>query len=510
MTDASENLTPEKARQILEELARAVDPNEADAIPALPDVIRALAAPQGELTAELYRTLLEQIPAVTFMTSFEEGHQKVYVSPQIKAVLGYTQEEWLANPSLWYQRLHPEDKERWNEEFAATVISKGTAIRSVYRFLARDGRVVWILGDVRIRRDGQGLPLFVQAVGFDVTELERELAAKQREIVRLRSEVQKESTPEVLLLGSSAPMEKLRALLRKVAASEATLLVTGESGTGKELVARALHYGGPRARRPFVDVNCAAFTEGLPESELFGHEKGAFTGAATRHQGKFEQAHEGTLFLDEIGDMPLPIQAKILRVLQERSFERVGGTEKVRVDVRVICATNRDLDEAVRKGTFRQDLLYRINPLVIEVPPLRERASDIPELAEHFLARATRAEKRDVRDFSAAAMERLKAHAWPGNVRELQHAVQRAVLVCEGRSIEPEHLPPAVARRDTPAAAAEPGKERLIESLERLERSLIVAALDKEGWVKSRAARTLGLNERVLSYKMNNLGIEKS
>jgi DNA-binding NtrC family response regulator len=304
-------------------------------------------------------------------------------------------------------------------------------------------------------------------------------------------------------------MERVRALIRRAASSEATVLIVGESGTGKELVARALHSSGPRLAGPFVDVNSAALTESLLESELFGHEKGAFTSAIARRRGKFEQAHGGTLFLDEIGDMPLPTQAKMLRVLQERSFQRVGGDERISVDVRVICATNRTLDEEAQKGTFRKDLFYRINTLVIDLPPLRQRVTDIPELARHFLARFNREEKRDVKDFSTHAMETLCAHGWPGNVRELQHAVERAVLVCEGDEIQPEHLPPAVSAGKTAPPPVQ-GGEGLIETVERIERSMILAALEKNAWVKARAARALGVTERILSYKINNLGIGKS
>jgi PAS domain S-box-containing protein len=523
-----------EAEQILRELAGALVPGLADVIPQMDGVSQALPDPQDILTGELYRTLLEQIPAVTFMTSFEKGLQEVYVSPQIESILGYSQKEWLASPSLWYQRLHPEDKDRWNREFADTVMSKGTAVHSVYRFLARDGRVVWILGDVRIKRDERtGFPLFVQGVGFDVTDLkkteealrhrtseleaareelrkaqERELAAKQREIVQLRSEVQKETVPEHTLLGASPVMKDLRGLIRKVAPSKTTALITGENGTGKELVARALHYLSPRATKPFVELNCAALTQTLLESELFGHEKGAFTGAAARRFGKFEQAHGGTLFLDEIGDMPLEIQPKFLKVLEERTFQRVGGDERIEVDVRVICATNHDLVEMVKKGSFREDLYYRINIVHIEVPPLRDRGTDIPELAEHFLARANRAEKREV-SLSEEALEILMGHPWPGNVRELRHAIDRAVLVCDANVILPKDLPPALARGAS-RAPAPAGAERLIDALERMERTMIVSALEKSGWVKARAARNLGLNERVLTYKMNNLGIEKA
>ncbi len=339
------------------------------------------------------------------------------------------------------------------------------------------------------------------------------LGRQQQEIVRLRSQVQDGYSLE-RLIGASAAMEGLRSLIRKAAPSDTTILITGENGTGKELVAKALHSTGPRAGRPFVDVNCAALTETLLESELFGHEQGAFTGAHARRRGKFEQAHGGTLFLDEIGDMPLSTQAKILRVLQERAFQRVGGEEKIEVDTRVLCATNRNLEEAVGQGTFRKDLFYRVNTLVLETPPLRDRAADIPELSRHFLAQAAAREKRPVGGISAAAMEALARHAWPGNVRELQHAMERAVLVCEGEEVLPAHLPPAVLRS---APAALPGEGlrlpeggSLIQAVERLELAMITDALEKSGWVKARAARTLGITERILSYKMDNLGIKKS
>jgi len=526
--------SPAEAEQVLRDLAGSLVPGLEDIIPAMDGVSEALPDAQDVLTGELYRTLLEQIPAVTFMTSFERGLQEVYVSPQIESILGYSQKEWLSSPSLWYQRLHPEDKDRWNREFADTVMSRGTAVHSVYRFLARDGKVVWILGDVRIKRDEKtGFPLFVQGVGFDVTDLkrteaalrqrteeveaareelrkakERELAAKEREIVHLRAEVRKESVPEHSLLGGSPAMKALRGLLHKVAPSKTTALITGENGTGKELVARSLHYLSPRADKPFIELNCAALTETLLESELFGHEKGSFTGALSRRAGKFEQAHGGTLFLDEIGDMPLQIQPKFLKVLEERSFHRVGGDEKVDVDVRVICATNHDIVEMVGRGEFREDLYYRINTVHIEVPPLRARGGDLPELAEHFLARANRSEKREV-TLSAEALDVLKNHPWPGNVRELRHAIERAVLVCDQDTILPKDLPPALLKR-VGAGTSAPGSERLIDALERMERSMILSALEKSGWVKSRAARSLGLNERVLTYKMNNLGIEKA
>jgi transcriptional regulator with GAF, ATPase, and Fis domain len=289
------------------------------------------------------------------------------------------------------------------------------------------------------------------------------------------------------------------------------VLITGESGTGKELVARAVHYASPRVGKPFIDINCAALTETLIESELFGHERGAFTSAISRRRGKFEQADGGSIFLDEIGDMPLPTQAKMLRILQERSFERVGGEAKINVNVRVICATNKDLEACVDNGTFRLDLFYRINLFVIDVPPLRDRVSDIPELAQHFLTSTNRSGKCRAERISEAALNVLCAHRWPGNVRELQNAIERALTVCDQEEILPEHLPPALFRRSAADAPVQekPGGKNLIEALEEFERGMIVAALNKHDWNKTRAAVALGVTRRILSYKMQNLGLEK-
>jgi DNA-binding NtrC family response regulator len=338
---------------------------------------------------------------------------------------------------------------------------------------------------------------------------------QQRDLVKLRSEV-RESYRLEHMIGTSSAMTQVRELIRQAAPTDGTVLIIGESGTGKELVARALHYASPRVSRPFVDVNCAALTETLIESELFGHERGAFTSAVSRRRGKFEQANGGSIFLDEIGDMPLSTQAKMLRVLQERSFQRVGGEEKINVNVRVICATNHNLEEAVRRGLFRMDLYYRINLMVIEVPPLRHRKSDIPELARHFLTLASRSHKYFAASISDAAIAALCAHDWPGNVRELQNAIERALTVCNEEEIQPHHLPLAVLRPGEPLSPQQaapdpltPEHKGLIEAVEEFERAIIIAALEKCEWNKTHAATKLGVTRRILSYKMQNLGIDK-
>ena len=338
---------------------------------------------------------------------------------------------------------------------------------------------------------------------------------QQQDLAKLRSELNETYKLEHII-GNTAAMENVRELIRQAGPSDATVLILGESGTGKELVARALHYSSPRFNKPFVDVNCAALTETLIESELFGHERGAFTSAISRRRGKFEQANGGSLFLDEIGDMPLSTQAKILRVLQERTFQRVGGEDKITVNVRVICATNRDLEQAVQSGAFRKDLFYRVNLFVIEVPPLRDRAADVAELARHFLAVGSRSGKYTARSISDSALAALSDHRWPGNVRELQNAIERAMMICHEDEIKIAHLPPAIVRgkamdaNPPPSAAAASLGRNLVEAVEAFERSLILDALEKCDWNKTQAARHLGVTRRILSYKITTLGIDKA
>jgi two-component system response regulator HydG len=313
------------------------------------------------------------------------------------------------------------------------------------------------------------------------------------------------------LVGSSEPMRRVMEQIRKVAPTDATVLVLGESGTGKELVARAVHDGSPRREKPFVSVSCAAIPEGLLESELFGHEKGAFTGAIRRKLGRFELAHEGTLFLDEVGEIPVAVQVKLLRVLQERRFERVGGEETVEVDVRVVSATNRDLAALVKAGRFREDLYYRLDVVAVSLPPLRERPGDVEELARYFLGRIAPRLGRSVKGFAPDALELLRRHRWPGNVRELENVVEQALVFADGELVGPEDLPEGLRR--APAAPALPvpqGDRSLTEILEDLERQLILAAYEKAKGVKAETARLLGIKPSALYYKLEKYGIVKS
>ena len=304
------------------------------------------------------------------------------------------------------------------------------------------------------------------------------------------------------MIGESGVMRQIYEQVSQVARTNATALLRGESGTGKELVARAIHQNSPRATQPFIKVNCAALPESLFESELFGHERGAFTGAHARKKGRFELAQGGTLFLDEIGELPMTTQAKLLRVLQFREFERLGGTETLRPDVRIVAATNVDIERAVQSGTFREDLYYRINIFTITLPSLRDRPQDIPALAEYFMRKFTAEHQRKIGRISTAAMDLLSRQPFPGNVRELENVVERAVVVCKGTVIQESDLPEAFR-----VAAAGKEKLTLVEAVERLERQLIEEALEAEAGSLVGAARSLGTTERVVRYKVGKLGI---
>ena len=306
------------------------------------------------------------------------------------------------------------------------------------------------------------------------------------------------------LVGNSPPMQEVYDLIGKVAATRATVLLTGESGTGKELVAQAVHQASPRADASFVAVHCMALSESLLESELFGHERGAFTGALARRKGRFELANNGTIFLDEIGEISPSLQVKLLRVLQERSFERVGGMETIQVDVRVIAATNRDLPLAVSQGAFREDLYYRLNVMQLKLPPLRERREDLPMLVNHFVQKYVQEMGRDIPQVSAAAMEQIYHHSWPGNVRELENALERAVILA-GDTILPQHLP--LETKTDSIEEAEEETSDLNQALEALERRMITRALLKAGGVAAHAAEALGVSKTNLAYKMKKYGI---
>jgi len=308
------------------------------------------------------------------------------------------------------------------------------------------------------------------------------------------------------IIGQSAGIKRVFDLIARVADSDSTVLIAGESGTGKELMARAIHFSSPRREKPLVPVNCGAIPEELLESELFGHEKGAFTSAIRTRIGRFELADGGTIFLDEIGEMSPKLQVKLLRVLQERQFERVGGTKTIRSDIRVIAATNQDLRQAVAQGRFREDLYYRLSVIPIPAPSLRERVEDIPLLVDHFLDKFRRSRKTRVKGITPEALELLKRYAWPGNIRELENLVERLVILSDNPRITPADLPPrfldAEARESSPVLVLPEEGLQLNETLAAVEDQLIRQALAKSGGVKSRAAKLLGLNRTTLVEKL--------
>ena len=309
------------------------------------------------------------------------------------------------------------------------------------------------------------------------------------------------------IIARDSAMEEALNIVARAAPSRATVLVRGESGTGKELIARAVHDASPRAEKPFVAVNCAALNKGLIESELFGHEKGAFTGADDRRVGRFEQADGGTLFIDELAEIPAEVQVKLLRVLQERKIERVGSGTEIEVDVRLIGATHRDLQGLVADGEFREDLFYRLNVVSVQLPPLRSRKRDIPVLVEHFLARYADENAKDVREVSKEAMDLLMRYAYPGNVRELQNIVERAVVMARGDVVTQADLPMEIQEMQSATAPVASGST-LSEQVEELERKAIVQALDQADGIQSRAADMLGLTERNLRYKLKKYGLK--
>lgn len=349
-----------------------------------------------------------------------------------------------------------------------------------------------------------------------------EMRTLKDEVAYLRSELNKVSGfSDEALVGQSAAMQAVYKLIGKVAATDSTVLICGESGTGKELVASALHRNSRRAGGPFVKLNCAAIPEGLLESELFGHVRGAFTGASVARKGRFEQACGGTLLLDEIGEMSLALQAKILRALQEREVEPVGGGEPVPVDVRVIASTNQDLGEAIEQGRFRQDLYYRLNVVTIHLPPLRERKEDIPLLCMHFLEKANRKARRRIDGFSKDAMDLLLAYDWPGNVRELENTIERAVLLAGGSVISLGDLPDSLrcphgksssGNRCAGAVYSPSGSTcvSLKDIVAWVEREAILKALNETGWRYGKAAEYLGINRRSLYEKMKRYHMTKS
>ena len=401
--------------------------------------------------------------------------------------------------------FHPDDRERVLSEFKNKLLS-GSADATEGRLRRNDGRYLWFLFRYSPLRDQQGHVVRWYVAGTEIEDRKQAEERLHHENIALREEIDKASMFEEIV-GTSPALKKVLSRVSKVGPTDSTVLLTGETGTGKELIARAIHRRSHRSPRPFVSVNCAAVPRDLIASELFGHEKGAFTGALRRRLGRFELADEGTIFLDEVGELPPETQVTLLRVLQEREFERVGGNQLIRANVRVIAATNRDLEVAIGAGAFRRDLFYRLNVFPIESPPLRGRKEDIPMLVEYFIDRYARKAGKRIRNVEKSTMQLLSAYSWPGNIRELQNVIERSVILCDGEtiSVDPSWLSLESARA---LQKSQPFDEKSAAQ----GKDMIEAALAKTGGRvsgPSGAAAALGIPASTLESKIRSLGINK-
>jgi formate hydrogenlyase transcriptional activator len=408
-------------------------------------------------------------------------------------------------PDFRERIFHPEDVERFRNERKAA-LARGLPFEFEHRALGKDGQYRWFLIHYNPFRNERGQVTRWYATGTDIDDRVRAEERTRNENLALREQIDRDSMFEDIV-GSSEALRKVLREIAKVARSDSTVLILGETGTGKELIARAIHKRSKRADRAFIAVNCAAIPPSLIASELFGHEKGAFTGATQRHLGRFESANGGTIFLDEVGDLPPDIQVTLLRVLQEREIERVGGQKSIAVDVRVLAATHRDLNSLVAEGNFRKDLLYRLNVVPIEMPPLRERGADIPLLAEYFINRFGNRAGKKFRTIGKKSLKVLQAYHWPGNVRELQNVIERAVILSDGDNLAVDET--WLRRELTPAASR---TTTLRGTLVRREKEMIEAALkETQGRISglAGAAAKLGLPARTLDSKIKRLKINK-
>ncbi len=401
--------------------------------------------------------------------------------------------------------FHPEDLERLHDEREAALL-RGLPFEIEQRALRKDGRYRWFFIQFNPLQDEHGEIIRWYATGTDIDDRKRNEERTQNENLVLREEIDRSSMFEEIV-GSSKPLRRVLSQVAKVAPTDSTVLILGETGTGKELIARAIHKRSNRSGRAFIRVNCAAIPASLIASELFGHEKGAFTGAMQRRVGRFESADSGTIFLDEVGDLPPETQIALLRVLQEREFERVGGSQTVPVDVRVIAATNKDLSAAVAEGTFRQDLFYRLNVFPIQIPALRERIDDIPLLVEYLIDRYAHAARKKIKNVNKGTLELFQNYDWPGNVRELQNVIERAVILSDGETfiVDETWLTPVIHKT---AATTVP----LVANLVDHEKEIIENALrEAEGLISgpTGAATKLGIPRQTLESKIRKLGINR-
>jgi formate hydrogenlyase transcriptional activator len=428
----------------------------------------------------------------------------IYANQATLDYTGLTADD-VITPNFRERIFHPEDLEKFRNERNAA-LARGLPFEFEHRALRKDGQYRWFLIRYNPFRNEQGQVIRWYATGTDIDDRVRAEERTRNENLALREQIDRDSMFEDIV-GSSEALRKVLRQVDKVAASDSTVLILGETGTGKELIARAIHKRSKRADRAFIGVNCAAIPPSLIASELFGHEKGAFTGATQRRMGRFESANGGTIFLDEVGDLPAEIQIALLRVLQEREVERVGSSRPIPVDVRVVAATHHDLNALVAEGKFRQDLLYRLNVVPIQMPPLRERVSDIPLLVEYFMDRFGKRAGKKFRTIDKKSLELFKAYGWPGNVRELQNVIERAVILSENDTLDVDQTWLKTEPGQNPARPA-----TLDGALVRQEKEMIEAALaESQGRISgpAGAAAKLGLLARTLDSKIKRLKINK-
>jgi PAS domain S-box-containing protein len=469
---------------------------------------------------ERFRTMADTLPEGIWIGTIEP-REVLYVSPSFERIWGLPLDELYRNPYLWENAIAPEDRERVRCKFAQWLSFESAGYYDVeYRILRPDGTARWVHDRGVLSLNEAGSPFRINGISADITDRKRADGDLQNalleikklkdqlyeENVALKEEVDKASMFEEIV-GESAALQGVLARVAKVAPTDSTVLITGETGTGKELIARAIHKRSKRAERPFVSVNCAAVPPSLIASELFGHEKGAFTGAIQRRLGRFELAEGGTLFLDEIGELLPETQIALLRVLQEREFERVGGARGIRTNVRVIAATNRDLQAAIDAGAFRSDLYYRLNVFPIEMPPLRQRRQDVPLLVEYFIDRYARKAGRKMRGINRATLERLQSYDWPGNIRELQNVIERSIIVCETENFTVDESwlsrrPDEIGQASRPLIKMPPSQEK---------QTIEAALAEAQGRVSgpTGAAAKLGIPPSTLDSKIRALRINK-
>jgi formate hydrogenlyase transcriptional activator len=451
--------------------------------------------------AEL-REIVDAIPEMIGVLN--ANGDTVYSNQTVRVYTGLTSEE-VTTPDLGSRIFHPEDRVRLDDERHKGLLGI-VPFKQERRFRRKDGQYRWFLVQYNPQLDGKGHVLRWYVTATDIDDRVRAEETTRNENLVLREQIERDSMYEDIV-GSSTPLRGVLSQVSKVAPSDSTVLILGETGTGKELIARAIHKRSRRSSRAFIAVNCAAIPPSLIASELFGHEKGAFTGATQRRAGRFETANEGTIFLDEIGDLPQEIQIALLRVLQQREIERVGSDRPIPIDVRVVAATHRDLDALVSEGKFRQDLLYRLNVVPIQMPSLRERAADIPLLVEYFIARFGKKAGKQFRAIDKNSLKLLQEYKWPGNIRELQNVIERAVILSESDTLAVDDTwlkrePSEVPRPATPLGGALLQQERVM---------IEVALAESRGQVSGRegAAAKLGIPTRTLDSKIKRLGIDK-